>query len=342
MPQSTSQTPPLPPPLALFQMATGYWLSQALYVAAKLGIADLLKDGPKRVDQLAKASGAHSRSLHRLLRALASFAIFAETADGRFELTPMAVCLETDAPDSMRAMAIMLGEEHYHAWGDLLHSVKTGEIAFNHAYKTAFFDYLARHPQAGTTFGAAMTNMTAQVSLGVVMTYDFSSISTLLDIGGGHGTLLTAVLTANPDMKGILFDSPGVNEAGQKEIEGVGLAGRCEVVVGDFFKSVPSGADAILMKNVIHDWDDERSLTILKNCHKALPAAGKVILVEMVVPTGNEPSFAKLLDLNMLVISGGRERTEAEYRTLFESAGFALSRILATPSPMSVIEGLRR
>ena len=319
-------------------MMAGYWLSQAIYVAAKLGIGDLLKDGPKGSGELAQAAGADPRSVYRLMRALASAGIFRAREDGCFEMTALAAQLQTGVSGSMRAMVIALGEEHYRAWGELLYSVKTGEAAWNHVYEMGIFEYFARHPGAGRKFAEAMTDLTAQISRAVTLAYDFSAISTLVDVGGGHGTLIRAVLGANPKMRGILFDGPAVVEAGQKQIEAAGLSERCQTVAGDFFKSVPAG-DAYILKSVIHDWDDDRAAMILRNCRRAMAPEGKVLLIEMIVPSGDEPSFTKLLDLNMLVISGGRERTESEYGALLAAAGFKLTRIVPTMSAMSVIEG---
>ncbi len=331
----------VPPSVALLQMVTGYWVSQTIYVAAKLRIADLLKDGPKSCDELAKATETHARSLYRLLRALASMGVFVEVADHRFGLTPLAEYLQTEVPGSMRALAIMHGEEHYLAWGSVLHSVKTSETAFDHVFGMGFFQYLTQNPEVAAIFDDAMTGYTAQVSTAVVAAYDFSQFGTIVDVGGGYGTLITAILKANPTMKGVLFDLPHVAEDAKKRIEVAGLTGRCEVVAGDFFASVPSSGDAYLLKWIIHDWDEERAVAILNNCYRAMTENSKLLLVEAVIPHGNTPFFHKFMDLTMLVIAGGRERTEAEYRALLEAAGFRLTQIIPTPSEMSVIEAVR-
>jgi hypothetical protein len=331
----------IPPPVALVQMLTGYWVSQALYVAAKLGIADLLKDGPKSSDELAKATGTHVRSLYRLLRALASVGVFVESEDGRFSLTPLAEYLQTGVPGSLRAFAIMQSELQYRVYGEVLHSVKTGGTAFNHTFGQELFPYLIQHPAAAAVFDEAMTGYTTQVSTAIVAAYDFSQFGTIVDVGGGHGTLLTAILRANSALRGVLFDLPHVAEGAQKRLAAAGLAERCEVVAGDFFASVSNGGDVYLLKWIIHDWDEERSVAILKNCHRAMAEHSKLLLVEAVIPSGNTPFFHKFMDLTMLVIAGGRERTEAEYHALLAAAGFRLTQLIPTRSEMSVIEAVR-
>ena len=328
-------------PETLLQMMTGYWISQAIYAAAKLGIADLLKDGPKSSDELAQATGMHGRSLYRLLRALASVGVFVESADGRFGLTPLAEYLQSGVPGSMRAFALLQSELQYRAYGEVLHSVKTGETAFNLVCGQELFPYLTQHPTAATVFDEAMTGYTTQVAAAVAAAYDFSQFGTLVDVGGGHGTLLTAILQANPALHGLLFDLPHVAEDAKKRIAAAGLAERCTIIGGDFFATVPTGGDAYLLKWIIHDWDEERAVVILKHCHRAMAENGKLLLIEAVIPSGNTPFFHKFIDLTMLVIAGGRERTEAEYRTLFEAAGFKLTQIIPTSSEMSVIEGVR-
>lgn len=331
----------VPPPVAMLQMIASFWISLALYIAAKLGLPDLVADGPKSAEELAAATGTHAPSLQRVLRALASVGVFARTDEGRFALTPLAATLRSDVPGSLRAFAtVELGEEHYPAWGDLLHSVRTGEIAFDHHFGMPVWEFFERHPENAATFNDAMTGLTDAVNGAVLESYDFSPFRKIVDVGGGHGRLLAAVLSATPRAKGILFDAPSV-VAGSPPIE-TGLAGRVEKVAGDFFQSVPAGADAYLLKWIIHDWDDERSVAILKNCRNAMAEGGRVILVEAVLPLGDEPHFGKFIDLNMLVMTGGRERTEEEYRTLLEAAGLRLTRVVPTPSAMSVVEAERR
>lgn len=330
------------PPVALRQLFTAYFASQSIYVAGKLGIADLLKDGAKNCDELAESTGAHPRSLYRLMRVLASVGVFAEIADNRFTLTPMGELLRTDVPGSLRTAAILFGEEPYRACADLQHSVMTGETAFNHIYKMGHFEYLSQNAEAGETFNQAMTQLTTQVHSAVVSAYDFSGINRLVDVGGGHGLLIASILKANPHMTGVLFELPFAIEGAQHLLEAEGVAERCEVVTGDFFESeVPKGGDAYLLKSVIHDWDDDRSRVILKNCYEASTKGAKLLVIERVVPAGNQPSVAKINDLVMLVVAGGCERTAQEYQQLFEATGFQLTDIIPTPSGFSVIEGVR-
>jgi O-methyltransferase/methyltransferase family protein len=330
------------PPLALLEMATGYWVSQAVYVAAKLSIADLLGKEPRSCQDLARETGAHPDALYRLMRALVSLGVFTAEEGDRFGLTPAGQCLQSHTLGSMRAMILTLGEEHYQAWGHLLHSVSTGKPAFDHVYQTSLFQYLAKNAAAGRTFDQAMANVTVPASFAIARAYPFSSFSTVVDVGGGQGALLRAILTANPELNGILFDVPPVIEEAKKLIKADGLAGRCATIAGDMFRWVPRGADIYILKNVLHDWDDDRSAKILGKCQRAMARNGKVLVVESVMVPHDGLSFEKLLDLNMLVISGGRERSEVEYRTLFNKASLRLTKILPTPFPLSVIEGVRK
>lgn len=329
-----------PPPATLLQMMTGYWVSQALYVAAKLGIADLLADGPVSCEDLAAATDTHAPSLQRVLRALASVGVFTEVSPGSFALTPLAELLRTETPGSMRALAIMYAEEQYRAWGELLHSVRTGEMAFDHQFGMGYFEYLAQHPEADRVFNEAMTGWTHQLVGAVVDTYDFSPFKTVVDVGGGYGALLTAGLQGNPVTRGILFEQPHVIARAEKQLVAAGIADRCTVVGGDFFAAVPTGGDAYVLSQILHDWDDERCVAILSQCRRAMPDHGKLLVVELVLPPGDEPSLGKWLDLHMLVLLGGRERTAAEYDTLFRVAGFKLARVVPTPPGPSVLEAV--
>src|SRR5216683_6465449 len=256
----------LPAPVALLNLTIGHWTTQAIFVAAKLGIADLLREGAKSSGDLAQSAGVDARSLYRLLRALASVGVFAQGTDGRFALTPMAECLQADGPGSMRAWALMMGTYAFQPWGELLHSVKTGETAFDHVHGLGFFDYLGKHPEQGRLFDESMTNFSGPEIAAIVSAYDFSGIGTLVDVAGGHGSLLSAILKANPVMKGVLADTPAVIEGARRHFDASNLADRCKVAPINFFESVPAGGDAYLMKHIIHDWDDGRSNTILKNC----------------------------------------------------------------------------
>jgi hypothetical protein len=322
------------------RMLTGYWVSQALYVAARLGLADLVKGGPRTPADLAAATGTHPPSLYRLLRALASVGVFAEDAEGRFGQTPLSDCLRSDRPDGQRDLALMNGEEHYHCWGELFYSVQTGRTAFEHLYGKPVFAWLAEHPRAARIFDGAMVGVHGAETAAMLDAYDFGGFGTLVDVGGGNGSLLTATLKRHPRLRGILFDRPDAVERARPLLEAAGVADRCQAVGGDFFRAVPPGGDAYLLRHIIHDWDDDQSLTILKNCRAVMPPHGRLLLVESVIPPGNAPSFGKLLDLTMLVIPGGRERTEEEYRALYERAGFRLTRVVPTPHEVSVIEGV--
>lgn len=331
----------VPPQLALFQMATGYWVSQAIYVAAKLGIADLLKDGARTSDELAQATATHAPTLYRALRALGSVGIFQEDEGGRFSLTPLSEPLQ-DGPNSARAMAIHLIEDaSWQAWGDLLHSVQTGESAFKHVHGLEVFDYYAAHPESNRVFNEAMTDYSSVVSAAVVQAYDFSQAGKIVDVGGGHGHLLATILKANPNSKGVIFDLPPAVEGARACIEAEGLNERCELVGGDFFESVPEGGDVYTLKTIIHDWDDERAISILKNINRAMKRDAKVVIIETIIPSNNEPSFAKFGDLHMLVMTGGRERTAAEYGKLFAAAGLELSNVIPTGSMMGIVEAVR-
>jgi len=321
------------------RMITGYWVSQMVYVAAKLGLADRLAGGPRTAEELAQDTGTHARSLYRLLRALASVGVFSEDDGGRFRLTPLAECLRGDLPGSQRAMAVMMGEEHYRCWGDLLESVRTGETAFDRLYGQPVFAYLGDNTEQAGVFDAAMTAMNGRSTQAVLDAYDLTGVGVLADVGGGNGTNLIGVLGRYPEIKGLLFDLPHVGDRAGANIEAAGLSGRCEIIGGDFFETIPGGADAYFLRHIIHDWDDERAESILRNIRKSMPEGARLLVVEHVLPPGDEPSFGKLLDLNMLQLPGGVERTDAEFRRLFEGAGFRLSRIVPTEGDLSVIEG---
>ena len=325
----------------LTQIAFGAMMTQALGVAAKLEIADLLKDGPKSVGELAGATATHERSLYRVLRSLASAEIFQETAPQVFANTPFSDALRKDAPNSMRSGVIFMAEPwHYNVWGNMLHSVKTGGTAWKETHDAEVFDYFADNSEQAEIFNNAMTDMSVATAPAVVEAYDFSGIETLADIAGGHGYLLAQILKANQNLKGILFDVPPVIAGADALLEREAANERVEKVAGDFFKEVP-GADAYIMKHIIHDWDDARCVTILKNIHAAMNGDGKVLLVETVVPAGNEPHYSKLLDLEMLTSPGGAERTAEEYGALLAQAGFRLTRIVPTKSPFSIIEAVK-
>jgi SAM-dependent methyltransferase len=328
-----------PPEAVLMQLLGGFAISQSLYVAARLGVADLLKDGPKSAEELAEATGTQALPLYRVLRLLATTGVFTEETGGSFRLGPLGGAL-VSGPGSMRAMALHLCEgPSWRAWGELLHSVRTGETAFAHANGKEVFPYYAEHPESSEPFNQAMTEMSALVVDAVVRAYDFSGFEKIVDVGGGHGHLLANILKATPGARGLVYDQPEVVEGARAAVEELG--GRLEIEGGDFFERVPEGGDAYLLKHIIHDWDEERALAILGHIRRAMKDDGRVLLVEWVVPEGDEPSMAKLGDVHMMVMTGGRERTEAEYAALFERAGFRLTRVVSTESQMSVIEAVK-
>lgn len=324
----------------MLRMITGYQRSQALYVAAKLGIADLLADGPKTVEELANASGAHAPSLYRLLRALASEGVFREQDTGSFELTSMAELLRSDIPGSVQAWAIMFNQEQYQAWTGMLTSIQTGKAAFDHVFGESFFGFLSEHPQSNETFNRAMTSGSAHVGPALVESYDFSPFDVVADIGGGNGRLLSEILTANPHARGILFDQPHVAEDATTKHALRDVEDRCKVVGGDFFDMVPVGADVYLLRLIMHDWDDQQCEIILQNCRRAINAGGRVLILETIVAPANEPDNRKWMDLRMLACLGGQERTEAEFRKLLEGAGFTMTRVIPLPVDQCVIEAM--
>ena len=329
-----------PPPVTLLQMMTGYWVSQSVYIAAKLGIADLVADGPRRVDELGAATQTHAPSLHRLLRALASVGVFTEAAPGTFALTPLAGLLRSGTPDSMRALAITYNEEMYQAWGDMLSSIRTGRPAFEHHFGMPVFTYFAQHPEPSRVFNEAMTAWTHQLVGAVVDAYDFSPFGTVVDVGGGQGALLASILQRHPHTRGVLFDQPHVAAEAREHLTAAGVADRCTAVGGDFFTEVPAGGDAYVLSQIVHDWDDERCTAILRQCRRVMPAHGRLLIIELVLPPGDEPFFGKWLDLHMLAIPGGRERTAEEYGTLLRTADLALTRVVPTPPGPSVVEAV--
>ena len=321
-------------------MATGYWLSQAIYVAAKLGIADFLSDGPQSFVVLAAATGSDAPSLFRLMRALASVGIFSHVGGDRFALSRLAKSLQTDVHGSLRAMVITIGEIHYQACGNLLHSVQTGSPAFNNVFRASLFDYLQQNVDAADAFNQGMTNVSSMLAYAVLMAYDFAGISSIVDIGGGQGQLLGRILQFNAEMTGTVFDTHSTIERAKRQLGNDPCGRRCSYVTGDFFTSVPEGADAYLLSSVIHDWDDDRAITILRNCRSAMTKNSRVLLVDTIVPNAASASFTKLLDLNMLVMNGGRERTKAEFCALLEAADYKVTRIVPTMAPQSVIEAV--
>jgi hypothetical protein len=274
---------------------------------------------------------------------LASVGVFADDGQGRFAQTPLSETLRTDTPGSLRALAMVeLGQEHYPAWGNLMHSVKTGEIAFDNLFKQNAWEYYARNPEDASNFNKSMKGLTEMVNEAVLSAYGFSGVNKVVDVAGGTGGLISAILKTNPKMRGVLFDLPHVIAEAGPLLDAAGVRERCETSSGDFFESVPAGGDAYVMKWIIHDWDDAKSKVILENIRKAMNENGKLLLIETVVPEGNQPDLSKFLDLTMMVMTGGRERTEAEFKSLLAASGFKLMRVIRTASPVSVIEAVRK
>ena len=334
-------TEDLPLAVTLRRMTTANWTSQVIHDIAMLGIPDLLADGPKTAEALASSTSTHAPSLYRLLRAVASLGIFEEDDARQFSLTPLGVLLRSDAEHSMRAWSIQVSEPWYRAcWDKLLHSVRTGQAAFPDVHGVGMWEYLERDEDAAAQFNGAMTSVAPIKAKATVAAYDFSGFATVVDVGGGHGTLLTAILAAHPATRGILFDLPQVVAGAGEILRERGVEDRCAVVGGSFFDSVPSGGDAYVLQTVIHDWDDERSIAILMNCRRVMGPQAKLLLVEQVVPTGNSFHPSKFDDLNMLVSLGGRERTAKEFRALVAAAGFTLTGISPTASQWSVVEAV--
>lgn len=329
----------LSPQQQISRMISGNWMAQALYVVAKLGLADLLKDGPRTADDLAATTDSHPRSLYRLLRTLASMGVFVEDEHQRFSLTPLAECLRWDKPGSQWAMAITAGELFYKAWGDLLYSVQTGRTAFEKVYGQPIFDYFGDHPDKAKLFDETMVGVHGRETAAMLDAYDFSGIRVLADIGGGNGSTITAILKKHTNMRGILFDLPNVAERAEANIGAAGLQDRCEVIGGSFFESVPRGADAYLLRYIIHDWYDDKAGAILKNVARAMGHDGRLLVVESVISP--DSPVGKMLDLAMLVLPGGEERVAEEYRILFQSAGFRLNKIVPTKAEVSMIEGVK-
>ncbi len=323
----------------LDQMISGYWISQAIYAAAQFGIADYLKDGSKTVEELAGTTSTNPDALYRLLRALASIGVFMEVESRRFTLTPLAEPLRSDIAGSKRALALMMGDEQYRTWAEIDYSIRTGKTALDKVFGKPAFDYLAEHLDKARIFDAAMVGIHGRESHAVLGAYDFSAMRVVADIGGGNGSQITEILKKHPTMKGILFDLPHVIEPAKDRICAAGLLDRCQLVSGSFFEAVPDGADAYILRHIIHDWDEDKCLMILRTCHRAMRPVSKLLVIESVIPLGNKPFFGKFLDLHMLLVPGGKERTEIEYRSLFERAGFALSRIVSTDTEVSIIEG---
>lgn len=323
----------------LRQLIMGFRLTQLIHVAAKLGLADHLAARPRTAAELAPLVAAAPGPLYRLLRALASVGVFAESAGGVFGMTPMAHLLRDDQPGSLRSTAMLYGDEVvWDAYGRLSHAVTSGRTAFDHLYGQPFYDYLGRHAATATLFQEAMTGFSEQEAGAILAVWDFPTVRTIVDVGGGQGALVAALLSAHPRLQAVIFDQSPPTDDARRRFADPAIQARARFVQGDFFARVPEGADLYVLKSIIHNWSDAAAVAILGICRAAMPSHGRLLLAERVVPTGNEPAEAKLFDINMLVTAGGQERTEAEYATLFQAAGLEMTRVIPTRSSISLVE----
>ena len=318
-----------------------YSQTQMIYVLVKLGIPDILVEGSKSAEELAPKVNAHAPSLHRLLRALTSLDVLTEDDQQRFALTPISELLRSDVPGSMRPFALSYGESWWwNAWSNLLHSIQTGETAFDRTFGMGLFEFFGENKDAAEIFNNNMTAMTTKEVEGILAAYDFSETKVLVDVAGGQGALMTAFLNASLESRGIIIDLPAVVGGTRERLATAGLTERCNVIEGSFFEGIPTGGDTYSLKDILHDWDDKKSIQILENCRKAIDMSGKLLVIERIIQPGNDPSPAKLIDITMLVLTGGRERTEQEYQSLLEAASFRLNKIYSFDGVTHIIEAI--
>ena len=335
--------PELPPADALRQIVNGYFMYRAVYAVAKLGIADLLVDGPKSSQELAALTESHPGVLYRVLRLVASGGVLAEDDARRFSLTPLGEGLRSDVPGSRRGHIILMGEPMFwNSWGKLVEGVQTGDSPFSHAFDDEFFAYMRKHPDAASIYNDAMGDSARTRAAGVVAAYDFAGVGTVVDVAGGNGTLIATILAAHPEMRGILFDQPAVVAESGPVLDAAGVADRCRVVSGSFFESVPEGGDAYTLSQIIHDWPDEQASEILKSCQRAMAPGARLLIIDQVIPPGNGPHQSKYGDVLMFVVHGAQERTAAVFEVLLDDAGFSFQRVIPTTTQFSVVEAVRR
>lgn len=328
------------PAAELMRLIGGYQVSQAIHVAASLGIADVLRDGPRSNDEIALATGTHARSLYRLMRALAAVGVFEEQADRRFVLAPLGECLRSDAPQSRRTWAAYAGRPYvWQSWGALLHNVRTGETAFDSLHGAGIWEWRAGRPEESGLFDAAMTALSRIAADAIAEACDFSAFGCVVDVGGGQGALLAGILARHAGVRGILYDLPHVVSGAQPVLEAAGVSDRCQIRGGDFFSTVPEGGDAYVVKSVLMDEEDDEAIAILRACRLAMTPAARLLVIERMVGQPNQSPEGKFSDLNMMVMTGGRERTEEEFAALFSAAGFRLDQVIATSSPSTLIVG---
>lgn len=331
-------------PLDFWKLTVGYWTTQAIYVAAKLDLCDTIADGEKTSDDLAHQHSANADALHRVMRTLTGIGVLEETSPRKFKLGPNGRYLRRESPESLHAWATMMGEEWFWGpWTNLMHTVKTGETAFRHLFGESTFEYRQKRPEAVEIFNDAMTNVFRAIHRdAIVEAYDYSQVGELVDVGGGHGAMVGAILRANPKLKGVLFDNPHVVEGAGPVLESFGVKDRCRVESGDVYKAVPPGADAYFIKLVMCTATDDGAVSMLENCKKVMKPGGRVLVIERVIPSNSDFHTARLTDLNMMVLTGGRERTEEDYRRIYDRAGFKLTRVIPTSADLSIIEGMAK
>ena len=330
----------LPPHAQLIQMGIASWVSAVLYAAARLGLADQLATAPKSAAELAPAMQLHGPSLHRLMRTLAGLGVLTERDEQRFALTPLGEALKTGAPGSARATVIAFGGTFWHGWEEILYSLETGKTGFDKAHGMPLFEYLHQHPVDASFFNEAMIGFHGDEPVAVARAYDFSAFKTVVDVGGGTGNLLAAILSSHSRPRGVLFDRPHVVADAPAVLKARGVEERVTIEGGNFFEAVPAGGDIYVLSHVIHDWTEEQCLSILRGCRKVMKPDGRLLIVEMVLPAGDTPHPGKVLDMVMLVFPGGQERTEAEYGTLLAKAGFRMNRVVTTESAVSIVEAV--
>lgn len=331
----------LPPHAQLIQMVTSAWISKIIWAAAKLDLADRLADGPKSADELAGPTGTHAPSLHRLMRTLASFGVLTEKDDKRFALTTLGEALKRDAPGSAWASVITFGGPTFSsALERIMHSLQTGETGFHSAHGMQVFDYFKEHPDEASLFSESMVGFHGGETPAVAAAYDFSDIGMIVDVGGATGNMLSAILSRDAGPRGVLYDMPHVVADAPAFLEKSGIADRVTIESGSFFERVPEGGDVYIVSHIVHDWSEEECLTILGNIRRAMKPDGKLLIVEFVLPEGDAPHLGKLTDMVMLVVPGGQERTAGEYDELLTKAGFKMTRVIPTESPVSIVEAV--
>jgi hypothetical protein len=331
----------LPPHIELIQMGRAHIVSKVVYVAAMLGLADQLASGPRGADDLAGALDLHTPSLYRLMRTLAGLGIVTEEAGQRFGLTVVGEALKSGAPGSARASVVYSGSPALQrGWDNLIYSLQTGKPGFEKAHGVPFFDYLAAHPEDTSLFSEMMVGLHSQEPPAIAAAYDFSIFETVVDVGGGTGNMLAAVLARYAGVRGVLFDRSYVLTEAPALLDANGVRDRVAIEAGDFFNGVPAGADAYILSHIIHDWSEEQCLKILRRVRSAMHPASRLLVIEMILPPGDEPHPGKMLDMAMLVQLGGQERTESEYAALLGKAGLRLTRVVPTASAASIVEAV--